>query len=588
MPLPPRFERRRSLMHLPRVLSLTLAWLKLASLTLAAGVPALAGTSQANATDPGDKEARITDLVTRFERPGAPGMTVGIYENGKQVYTAAIGVTRADGTHPLTSSTPMYLASLAKQFTAAAIVLLERQGKVSLDDSIRTWLDEMPEYLQPVTIRHLLHHRSGIRDYLELMVLAGMSIDEPHSMQRIVDLLASQEELNFAPGSRFAYSNSGYLLLAEIVRRVTGLSLAAFAEKEVFTPLGMKNSCFDEGRTLRNERSSAILKKAAIGHDAKDGAAVPHDTERNLIGSGGMYSTLDDLALWDRNLDTGKVGGTGLTRRLLTPPQLPDTHSWNAALGPYAMHWWHTDIGGVRAMQSAGGSFGYQTGHCRVPDHSLAVIVLANAAYIPAGELAVDIARLWLELDETASPRLAPSTVRAFAGIYQHATRRDVVVLSGDGAPLRYATLGRVKLPLEPVDAATLRTTGSPVTVTIERLEPAAGGTRRIRVRHPGEAPRTYEEVRRARVTPDDLAAVAGRYDAPALGTTIELVIDRGRVGIRGREMLPALYPMHRDLYLHDMGLQFTIVRDGEGAVDRLHISTNGIRDLQCVRARPK
>ncbi|MDQ3174353.1 MAG: beta-lactamase family protein [Acidobacteriota bacterium] len=237
--------------------------LALLALLTASLVPFSVG--QVRSDNPG--EAALTDrvdaLFAQWAKPDLPGCALGVIKDGRMIYKRGYGMANLDYDIPISSSSVFYIASTSKQFTAASIALLAKQGKIWLDDPIRRYMPELSELYNPVTIRHLIHHTSGIRDYLTLMSIAAIRTENIYTDEDVIELLSRQKALNFKPGDQHFYSNSGYLLLSMIVKRVTGKSLRQFADENIFKPLGMKNTHFHDDRTMivKNRAISYALKK---------------------------------------------------------------------------------------------------------------------------------------------------------------------------------------------------------------------------------------------------------------------------------------------------------------------------------------
>src|SRR6185503_8592607 len=196
---------------------------------------------------------------------------------------------------------------------AAALGLLVLDGKISLDDDIRKYFPEMPDYGSPITIRHLVHHTSGIRDVYGIMGIAGLRMEDVYADSEAVALIARQKALNFTPGSTHLYSNSGYFLMAQLVRRVTGKSLRVFADERMFQPLGMTHTHF-------HDDPGHIMKKRAMSYesDGHGGFRISYIQNFDKIGAGGLYTNLDDLRKWDENYYTHNVGGDALQKLIHT------------------------------------------------------------------------------------------------------------------------------------------------------------------------------------------------------------------------------------------------------------------------------
>lgn len=290
-------------------------------------------------------EAGVDNIFAEQDKPDSPGCAVAVIQDGKIIYKQGYGIANLDYNIPITPQTVFDIGSTSKQFTAACIALLVEEGKVSLNNNIRTYIPEIPEYQRPITISHLLHHTSGIRDYLELMNLAGMDWHNVYSDQDIIDLLARQIKLNFLPGEEYLYSNSGYILLAVIVKRVTGMSTGEYATKNIFKPLGMKN-------TFIYEDSTRIVKNRAIGYskDEKNRFHIDHLFNFVLAGDGQIYTTVEDLFLLDKNFYNPKIGGENFRSLLLTRGWLNNGKEIDYAFGLF-----HGKYKGLKTVSHPGG-----------------------------------------------------------------------------------------------------------------------------------------------------------------------------------------------------------------------------------------
>jgi CubicO group peptidase (beta-lactamase class C family) len=262
--------------------------LSLALLTIALAQTSLTGsTNQLN--------EKVDKLFAQWDKPDSPGCALGVIKGGKLVYKCGYGSANLDYNAPLTSESVFYIASTSKQFTAASILLLVRRGAISLDDDIRKYFPELPKYEAPITVKHLVHHTSGVRDYLELMGMADRRTDGPFGNEVAVELIARQKGLNFKPGEKFLYSNSNYVLMAEIVRRASGKSLREFADENIFRPLGMTNTHFNDDLT-------AVVKNRVVSYaPISPGRFRQFVKTIEAMGDGNLLTTVEDLAKWDQN-----------------------------------------------------------------------------------------------------------------------------------------------------------------------------------------------------------------------------------------------------------------------------------------------
>jgi CubicO group peptidase (beta-lactamase class C family) len=275
----------------------------------------LAGIS--SCTHPHEDHAlseKIDTLFAEWNNSDSPGCALGVIQNGDLIYKQGYGMADLEHNISITPNSVFNIASVSKQFVAMSLLLLEEEGKLSFDDNIRIYLPELPEYFAPITIRNLIHHTSGIPDYELRWNIEGKDFLNCTTEDELYKQICSQEKLDFKPGEKHQYSNSGYFLAGLIVKRASGKSLKDFAEEKIFKPLGMKNSLFlDDNRT--------IIKNRAFGYaplvQGRYGNAV---TRFDLVGDGGLYTNVEDLFLWDQNFYNNKLGkGTmALIDKMLT------------------------------------------------------------------------------------------------------------------------------------------------------------------------------------------------------------------------------------------------------------------------------
>jgi CubicO group peptidase (beta-lactamase class C family) len=316
-------------------------------------------------TLPAETQQKV-DAVFDFIDRGAPGCALGVVKDGALAYGRGYGLANLDWGIPLTTSTVFDIGSVSKQFTATALALLDLDGVLSLDDEVPTWIPELPDYGSRITIRHLLNHTSGIRDYLTLQSLAGFEFANVMDEHDGVELIVRQRALNFEPGSEYLYSNSGYLLLANVVRRATGQSLREFLEERVFDPLGMAHTSIWDDNT-------EIVAERATGYSPGDGWEIDHAWNFQLGGDGQVITSIDDLVKWDANFYDPVVGGTGLLDRLHTQGILNDGDTIEYALGLRV-----GEYRGLRRVAHGGAWAGFRAHLARFPDQRTSIIVECN------------------------------------------------------------------------------------------------------------------------------------------------------------------------------------------------------------------
>ena len=237
----------------------------------------------------------VDQIFSSYQRPASPGCAVTVVKDGNTVHQGLYGLANLEHDAPITAQTAFYLGSTSKQFTAMTAMLLVEQGRMKLEDPVHKYMPRLPEYMKPITIRHLLEHTSGIRDYIALWTLSGPANDAPLSDAQVVELIERQKALNFTPGAEFLYSNSGYFLLAMLMRPATHGMLPQLAASGVFEPLGLN-------RTLFYTNRFALLPKRATGYSPGSGPGPAGYTLNtatlDVSGDGGVFTTIEDMTRW--------------------------------------------------------------------------------------------------------------------------------------------------------------------------------------------------------------------------------------------------------------------------------------------------
>ncbi len=364
----------------------------------------------------GAADARVDAVFQEYDRTDAPGCAVGVYRNGTLDYARGFGIANLDHGLPITADTVFYVGSVSKQFTAMSVALAAREGKLSLDDPVRKYIPELPDFGKPLTIRHFIHHTGGLREKWDLLAMSGWRDGDVVTLDDVLDLASRQKELNFPPGTEHLYNNTGYDLLSVIVHRATGKTLAEYARERIFEPLGMKDTQFVDDRTL-------VIPKRATGYaplgEGRFAVDMPNLT---TTGSGSLYTTVRDLALWDESFYTGKLGGKDLVTLAETPGTLEDgtklTYAFGLSVDTYQ---------GLRRVEHGGALVGYRAQITRFPEKHFSVTVLCNSSAALPGDLSSRVAEIYLGLptesaENTESPESAPYSpegVSSYGGIYE-------------------------------------------------------------------------------------------------------------------------------------------------------------------------
>ena len=318
-------------------------------------------------TGQGKKFPAVDRLFADWDTAKSPGCAVGIFKGGKLIHAKGYGMANLEHNIPISPSSVFRIGSTSKQFTAACIVLLVEKGKLSLDKTLKAIYPDFPDYAQKITIRHLLNHTSGIRDYLLLAYLKGLDDHDYYRDKDVMEWLVSQNDLNFKPGSEFLYSNSGYWLLGQIVQETTGMNMADFAKKEIFDPLGMSNTHFHNDHTL-------IVKNRASGYlpDGEKGFKISMTT-LDMIGDGGIFTTINDIKIWDDAFYKSRVFSRKFWEMMTEKGVLNDGEVIKYASGLLI-----DEYKGLKTISHGGAFVGFTAELIRFPEEQFTVAVFAN------------------------------------------------------------------------------------------------------------------------------------------------------------------------------------------------------------------
>ena len=525
-----------------------------------------------------ETRAGIDKVFVGFDKPGSPGCAMAVYRDGAIAYARGYGEASLEHGVPITARTVFDIGSTSKQFTAFAILLLERDGKLSLDDDIRKHVPELQPMPRPVTVRHLLLHTSGLRDYLTLWSLAGMKTENWTTQGDALRLVARQKQPNFPAGEEWLYSNTGYLLLSEIVKRVSGKSLREFAAERIFQPLGMNRTFFLDDHSL-------VVPAKAEGYAPRRGggfSVTMSDFEQT--GDGAVQTNVEDLFLWDRNFYQPKVGDKELLEKAQTVGTLNSGKKLDYAAGLM--------IGTYRGLPTVrhGGSWaGYRAELLRFPQARTSIACLCNLATANPGTLAEQVADVVLSDQlQPRSPKAAPSArqevkvpagqLAALAGIYepvkQGAFRRIIVkdgnlyLGTGAGQPLKAVAPDRF-LPASPG-----------MELYFPPVSPSA--VQELHVVREGADPERYHLL--PPPGPQKLEDFAGRFYSEELDATWIFAVQAGRLtaGLPNDEPT-AFTRIKADWFLADNGIVVRFEREA-GKVTRAFVQAGRVTNLMFER----
>jgi CubicO group peptidase (beta-lactamase class C family) len=338
---------------------------------------------------------RIDSIFFEWNNPRTPGCALGIIKNGDLIYAKGYGLANMEYDIPNSPSSVFRIGSTSKQFTAACIILLAEKGKLNLNDNLKGFFPGFPDYAEEITVRHLLNHTSGIRDFLQLAYLKGLDDDDYYTDDNVMAWLVNQLDLNFKPGEEYLYSNSGYWLLGQIVNQVSGMNMADFAMKEIFEPLGMKDTHFHNDHTR-------IVKNRATGYaPIKNGNFRISMTTLGIIGDGGIFTTINDIKKWDDAFYNSNVLSKTFWEQMTKQGVLN-----NGEIIAYASGLMIGEYKGLKTIRHGGAWVGYRAEILRFPEEQLTIAIFANRSDANPTLKANQVADVLLKgkLSETSKP----------------------------------------------------------------------------------------------------------------------------------------------------------------------------------------
>lgn len=543
---------------------------RLAVLVVFALIGATEAISQPAAAPAARVVADIDKVFARWDSTTLPGCTVGVSRDSRVLLTRAYGM--ADLEHGIANQPESIIeaGSLSKQFTAASVLLLVQQGKVALDDPARKYIPELPDYGAPLTVRHLLTHTSGLRDWGSVEGIVGWPRTlRVYTHAHVLDIVSRQRATNFPPGSAYSYSNTGYNLAAVLVSRVSGKSFADFTREMLLEPLGMT-------RTSWRDDFTRVVRDRSIAYDVSSTGAVSMDMPfENVHGNGGLLTTVGDLLKWNENAVHAKVGGRGLIDLQRETMRLTGGERIEYAFGLRVSSW-----KGVAEVSHSGATAGYRAWLAQYPTQLLSVAVLCNAGNAGAPGLGHQVADLFLDLKAAApvaesAPVAGEGELREIAGLYRDKRRNDVMTLELQGGELRIAGAGALK----PVAKDAFQ--GGGARFDIDR-DPK-GVVRGLRVTAGGEVI-VFDRVEPARPTAADLAGYAGAYTSDEAELTLRVAVEDGKLVIHRRpDTKIALTATFADGFTGELG-GVRFLRGAKGVVTEMSVSVDRVWDLRFSR----
>ena len=495
-----------------------------------------------------------------------PGCAVGVSEHGTVALRAGYGMADLERSVPVNADTVFESGSVAKQFTAMAILLLAQQGKISLDDPMRKYLPELPDYGASPTVRHVLSHVSGLREWRLIATFSGTPegtyVLDNHDLLRIA---SKQRALNFDPGTTYSYTNTGFNIATILIERAlnNGKTFQEFTREAIFEPLQMTH-------TRWRDDFRAVVPNRALAYGFRAGGWIQDTPVENIIGAGGMLSTVGDWLLWNENFTHAKVGGPEIVKMQQTPAILSGGKTIAYAAG--------LTIGtfdGFREVSHGGATGGYRTWIGRYPEKGVSVAVMCNSAQANPTQLGRETARLWTGGVPAPNPTpvvVEPAALEKLAGMYRKVRDNTVAELRVKDGRLMFD-----RLALIPVGAAEFSAGQSKFLFQDGRLN---------QVTPDGDI--AYERVEPAHPSVSELASLAGRYESGETGSTLTVAAQAGELTLAiGWNKPVRLRPTFRDAFMMENGGGATSIvfhRDQAGKVTGLSAGDDRVWDLRFTR----
>ena len=528
---------------------------------------------------------RSDSVFQRFDRTDSPGCALGVYQDGKVLYARGYGMASLEHGVALTPRSVLDIGSISKQFTAMAILMLEKEGKLSLDDPIRKYIPEMPAYADKITFRRALSQTSGLRDLYTMMgqtgrTFSGDTIDALRAITR-------SAEPNYEPGARYLYTNSGWILAAQTVYRLTGKTLAQFAEERIFGPLGMRD-------TRYLDDVATIIPNGAEGYAPRSGGGfrLARSTyDGAIVGAGAVHTSVEDFGLWLNNYDAATVGGREIIEKMTTATKLNDDSP--AKSGPTQAYAIGLNVGTLRGLRvvSHGGSWaGYRAQFLRFPDQRFAVATFCNLTTSGPDSLARKVAGIYL------AEKMQPDSAAAWTATLAAAPRAEVPAASLRALAGVWRNVERGEVRRTRMVGDTLFAIGGERT----RLVPLNGGRFRAaanEIRFEGDPPTrmivstrteevTYTRADTATLTAAQLAEYAGDYRSSEVEATHTWKVEKEQLVLYINDRrLGVLEPTYKDGFVRG-GNVIDVQRDAKGRITGFVVEAGRVRHLRFTRVR--
>lgn len=519
--------------------------------------------------------------------PFKPGVAAGLLKNGQTVYLQGFGSADINHQSPITTDTKFQIGAMSKQFTAFAILLLEEQGKLSLSDDVHKYIPQLPDFGHKITIKHLLSQSSGLPDFLALKEIAGWRDKDVFTQKDALDLIFQQKKLDYIPGTKFSQTSSGLILLAEVVKQITGQTLAAFSQEHIFQPLGMTNTLFCDD-------SEMMIPNVAISYQASKNGLKNSHSNNSITGTTNLYTSAADLSRWYLNFESPKVGSKKLIEKLTSPVTLNDgTTTFNPTAGRllYGQQHQHAKRG-VPKIWAFGLEGGYASNIFIFPRQNVTSFVLGNNNRYN-GSLAMDMAIEVLgdvfpqppsiDFSKLKTIKMTPQQLETYSGYYWDNERVAARRIYVKNDTLRYQSLGsNDESLLVPISENIFQMVVDGDDVIMVKFRKEAGNMKMIYTS--GESDEyVYEAYNPINHYSTALSEFTGTFYNDALKTTYTLSQnEKGLFTSNKNQPVISFTPIQTDLFLSSTrnfgGIRF--VRDKRQNITGFHINSDRIKNL--------
>lgn len=523
-----------------------------------------------------EHEKAIDKIFVDYDNIDKPGAAVAVVQNGALVFQKGYGSANLEYGIPVTSKTIFHVASVSKQFTVFALLLLAEEGKLSLDDPIQKYISEVPDFGQEITLRHLATHTSGLRDQWDLLNLAGWRWDDVITKEHILKLVSKQKELNFTPGEQYMYCNTGFTLLAEVVARVSGKTFAEFTKERIFKPLQMKNTQFYDDHTK-------IVKNRAYSYYPEFIGYQKSVLSYANVGATSLFTTVEDLSRWTMNFKDLKVGTADIIKQMNTLAVLNNGKTFGGAYGQFVGQY-----KGLLQIQHSGADAGYRSYLSRFPDQDFAVSVFSNSGSSNPVGLGLQVADLYLkdafieepksDIQQEKTITLNENELKAFEGHYWNAKDLYTRIINLKDSSLAYDRGNGYVTKLEPIakNKFIMLDTPNPMSVAFVSKDGVDG----LVVVENDEVAAEMDRYDPDDASKADLEPYLGDYYSEELSTTYTFIEkDSQLVATHARSPDIGLSSVKTDIFKAG-GNIVVFTRDSENAIDGLKVSTGRVKNL--------